>query len=515
MTLAPRRRRTRLALPVLAMVVVLAGGGLGGRPAVADEGDRVSGDRVSGPPSPARPGDERPNIVVILTDDMRADDLRYLPQTRRLLAGARFSHAISSHPLCCPARAMLHTGEYAQNNGVRANAGVRGGFDGLYHPDATIARSLHDSGYLTALHGKYLNGYERSDGLQAGWDVWDPLVDGIYAYDDFEFFGGDRYEQDYVTHRLSERSNATVTAWAGPGAPFYLYVNHTAPHETVVRDGQGFRQVEPLPEPRYADVLDQQRSPSFGAPSYGRRGGWPRDLGRRDADPERVQRLFLARIRTLRSVDDAVGSLVATLRDTGELDHTYLVFTSDNGFQLGEHTYLTKNLLARESLSVPLLVAGPKVVRRTVSAPVSLLDLPATFLELADVRPERPVDGASLLPFLRGRDAAPWRDTTLVQTGSNGSRGRVAGWRMRGVVTGRYLFGVDVTEPRHVLLFDHRRDPYEIRNLARSPRYHPVRVALAQRYRELADCAGVASCNRDFRSLPAPSGGDSDGIRRP
>ena len=471
----------------------------------SDPRERTQSDhRVSDLPTPARPDDDRPNVVVVLTDDMRADELRWLPQTRRLLRGTTFTNAISSHPLCCPARAMLHTGRYAQNNGVRANSGPRGGFQALLDPTATVAQWLHDSGYLTALHGKYMNGYDRDAGPQAGWDVWDPLVRRPSRYTTFEFLDGDHYVDDYITTRIAQRSEATVRAVSGPGSPFYLFVNHTAPHETVLYTDRGVRQVAPTPEPRYDDVLPDAVPPSLAAPSFDDLAGWREGYGRRESDPEHVKRLFLGRIRTLQSVDDAVASLVATLRETGELDNTYVVVTSDNGFNLGEHTYTTKNLLARESLAVPLLVSGPGVPEQRVDAPTALLDLPATVVDIAGARPQVPMDGASLLPFLRGRRPADWRTTTLVQTSSSSSRGAQVGWRMRGVTTDRYLYAVDLTDPDYAQLFDHRTDPYEMRNLADDPRYRRIRAELDSRLRVLETCAGERACNRDFPPVPAP-----------
>ncbi len=470
-----------------------------------DAVERTHSDhRVSDLPTPSRPGDDRPNVVVVLTDDMRADEMRYLPQTRRLLRGTTFTNAISSHPLCCPARAMLHTGRYAQNNGVRANRGPRGGFQALLDPTATAAHWLQESGYLTALHGKYLNGYHRDHGRQVGWDVWDPLVGPPSRYTTFDFFDGDHYADDYITTRIAQRGEATVRAMAGAGSPFYLFVNHTAPHETVQYTDRGIRQVSPTPDPTYAHLLPDAVPPSFAAPSYDDLSGWRKGYGRRASGAAHVKRLFLGRIRSLRSVDDAVASLVATLRETGELDNTYVVLTSDNGFALGEHTYTTKNLVARESLAVPLLVSGPGVPVQRVDAPTSLLDIPATVVDLAGVRPPVPMDGASLLPFLRGRPPSGWRTTTLVQTSSNRSRGALAGWRSRGVTTDRYLYAVDVTEPGYAQLYDHRTDPYEMRNLADDPRYRQVRAELDRRLRVLETCVGPQDCNRPFPPLPPP-----------
>ena len=146
-----------------------------------------------------------------------------------------------------------------------------------------------------------------------------------------------------------------------------------------------------------------------------------------------------ARLQTLQSVDRAVGSLVETLDDEGVLDDTYIVFTSDNGYSLGEHRFVGKDVLTDEALQVPLLVRGPDVVAGATSQlPVTLVDLPVTFAALTGVTPQWQVDGTSLAPTLRGEDQ-PFRDTTLIQTG----RTLGDGWSHRGVRTERYLYGTD------------------------------------------------------------------------
>jgi N-acetylglucosamine-6-sulfatase len=174
-----------------------------------------------------------PNIVLILTDDMRADELRYLPKTRRLLVdqGVRFTHAISPHPMCCPARAELFTGQYGQNNGVRNNTGRWGGAKRLHHMDDNIGRWLQAAGYQTSFHGKFLNGYERLRPRRApaGWTFWDAQMKGTYSYQWAHFFNGDEVRHQYVTQTMTERTGATFERFAG-GAPFFTVINHVAPH---------------------------------------------------------------------------------------------------------------------------------------------------------------------------------------------------------------------------------------------------------------------------------------------
>ena len=153
----------------------------------------------------ARSPDPRPNIVFVLTDDMREDDLDHMPITRRLVAdqGMEFTDAISPHPLCCPARAQLATGQYAQNSGVQHNRGVHGGFQAL-DPTREATTWFRDNGYRTGFVGKFLNGYGPQDVRPSGWSRWDALTRGVYDYVNFSMTGDGeprRYTDSYVTLR--------------------------------------------------------------------------------------------------------------------------------------------------------------------------------------------------------------------------------------------------------------------------------------------------------------------------
>jgi arylsulfatase A-like enzyme len=180
---------------------------------------------------------------------------------------------------------------------------------------------------------------------------------------------------------------------------------------------------------------------------------------------EEVSAENTARLQTLQAVDRAVGSLVETLDEQGVLDDTYIVFSSDNGYSLGEHRFVGKDVLTDEALQVPLLVRGPGIAPGTTSdLPVTLVDLPATFAALTGVTPAWQVDGSSLAPTLLGQDQT-FRDTTLIQTG----RTLGDGWSHRGVRTERYLYGTDGVDG---FLYDRLLDPDETVNLIDDPAFN-------------------------------------------
>ena len=266
-------------------------------------------------------------------------------------------------------------------------------------------------------------------------------------------------------------------------------------------------------EPQFARYGTHATAPMFANPAFGIPvvGGLPKQMRTQNAKDgfygrhgaTYYQAKWVARVRSLQSVDRAVESLYTTLEETGEADNTYVVFTSDNGYALGEHRLYRKNVLTEEALRVPLLVTGPGITPGTTSTlPVTLVDLVATLTDLTRITPHRTLDGASFAPTLHGT-AQTWRDTTLIQTGSERTTGPQPGWAMRGVRTARYSYAKDVNTGERVL-FDHHRDPHETRNLITNRRYRNIIRHLNTRTNKLVTCTGTY-CNRRFGTPPAPA----------
>ena len=220
--------------------------------------------------------------------------------------------------------------------------------------------------------------------------------------------------------------------------------------------------------------------------------GGPAPAGNWSTQTKRIRAEFLGRIRALQAVDEGVASLVNTLRQTGELANTYIIFTSDNGYLLGEHQTYGKNLLDEE-LRVPMLVRVPgSASRQTSTVPVTLADLAPTIADLADVRPQRRVDGKSFAPALRSADATmPWRDTQLLITGRASSSLRDPGWAWRGVRTARWTFAQAPGSGR-LQLYDRDRDPFELVNLGGRASHQGVGP----------DCAGTRALQDCWRRVP-------------
>ncbi|MGH3369281.1 MAG: sulfatase family protein [Nocardioidaceae bacterium] len=453
------------------------------------------------PPAPARivtaaPG--LPNVVLITTDDMAETDLRWMPRTRRLLraGGVEVGDFISNHPLCCPARAEILTGQHGHNNGVHDNGGTYGGYPSLERPGNHVGTWLQNVGYRTAFVGKHLNLWESSAEHQRGWTVFDPLLRDIYSPYDMTMFNNGRprvYRNVHTSDLIGRLGVRYIDRFSASGAPFFVWTSQVAPH-SMRQDGEWG---PPVPAPRHRTAYPRALPPSLSHPSFNERDisdkpRWIQET--RPVSRTRMIRQHRARIRSLRSVDDQVGATVRALRENGELANTYIFFTSDNGFLLGEHRLQNKNKHFEPSLQVPLLVRGPGLPEGvTRDATYGLVDLAPTFARLAGATPGRRVDGRSMLGTLRR--GAPGYSHYLVQA-ALGEDSRTTGpydgvdrpWWWRGVRSRDYVY----VRYHHGFeeLYDMRRDPAQLDNVARRHAYQAVRREYAGRLARLGACAG-------------------------
>ena len=494
-----RRRAAAALVAVLATVAAV----LAGSPTPGSE-------RAAASASPARQAgpSHRPNVVLILTDDMTESDLRYMPRTRKLLGrrGVTFPNMLSPHPLCCPARAAILTGQYAQNNHVKANQG-KYAFAAL---DAkhTLPVWLHRAGYRTGFIGKYLNGYGRHGRPQPGWTYWDPSIGGQYAYEGFRMYrdGHPRFYRDINNvDYVNQATQRLIRAWAPGRKPFFVFASHVAPHGRVDPTTHKASAVA-LPPKRFRKMYRHARPPSLRDQGFNEdirdKNHWLRRKHSRKIPVSHVAHVFRSRIRALKGVDQGVAKIVKTLRATGELRNTLIIFTSDNGFLLGEHRLLTKNVPYRQSLHVPLLMRGPGVPRGATRKQFALMiDLAPTIADVARARPNLRVDGTSLIPTIRRN--RPLRETVLIQAGPQTPPDRRYGWWWRGVTTSRYTYAYFFAE-QFEELYDRRLDPSENTNVAKHPYYRRTVAELRKRAAALRSCSGTASCSRAWGPVPGP-----------
>ena len=477
---------------------------------------------------PLGPKSDRPNIVLLSTDDQSTVEMRWMPRTRRLLAahGLSFDHALSPDPLCCPARAEILTGKGGQNSGVRYNSGRWGGYAAYTRGDnrsQNIAVWLRRQGYRTALVGKFLNGYDaRRDGREPGWDHWNPTGLGTYSYYGTSFYNdGDvqRFPQKHVSDVVRDYTLRYIDEFANGSHPFFIWASDVGPH---LASGPGFKQrfgrrwVPAIPARRHEDLFDDVPLPQARKPSFNEDvDDKPRALRHAAQSRRSLTHEFRQRIRTLQSVDEANARIIRELRRVGELDNTYVFFLSDNGYLLGEHRLRGKNFGSQEDLSVPLVVRGPGVrTDAREQSSVDLVDLAPTFLDIAGMGESAVaalrLDARSIVPLSRDTTAGA-ADTRLIQGGTASTaemtdpRSLAPGWWWRGVATDDFVYQAWFNGDE--ALYDRRRDPFELENLVdltrpgnppREPSYAPVLEELRRRYALLQDCAGPDACERRF-----------------
>jgi len=481
-----------------------------------------------------------PNIVLVLTDDqdLLLGSLDRMPRTRALIAeqGVTFANHFVPLSLCCPSRSTILTGLYPHNHKIYTNFPPGGGyerFDELGHEEATIATALHAAGYRTALFGKYLNGYPGQRDptyVPPGWDEWASPVAGA-PYSEYRYTLNENGKlvkygsgpADYVTDVLAGKATAFVRG-AGDG-PFFLYLATYAPHQPST------------PAPRHALLfpdLVAPRTPSFNEADVrdkpARIGALPRLSA---SEINAIDALYRKQMRSLQAVDEAVAALVAALDASGQLANTYILFTSDNGFHMGQHRLKPGKYTAYETdIHVPLLVRGPGVpAGGAVRALTSSVDLAPTLAELAGTALPAAPDGRSLAPLLRGQAPAGWRQAVLLEqfafpvspppvssTQANAAleppdpqdlaaiyRQSVSGHPAvsnpahLGLRTADFKYVEYDTGEREV--YDLRRDPDELTNLrTRVPR--AWMALLSQLVHALGSCAGE-TC-RQLESRPVP-----------
>lgn len=431
--------------------------------------------------SPA--AERRPDIVVVLVDDLRWDEIDYpfvsVPHIRRLAReGARFANAFVTSPLCSPSRASFLTGQYAHKHGITDNTDR----SARSHQLATFPRLLHDAGYQTAFVGKWHMGVD--DTPRPGFDHWVSVPgQGRYVDPQLNVDGRRLSRTGYFTDILHEYALDFVHR--DHRGPFLLYVSHKAVHPDLTQNADG--SVNPgdaerfVPAERhrslYADASVPHR-PNHGRAPVGKPAllrpvaGLP-SLGPATATSDETIR---ERLRVLAAVDEGLGRILEALSARGTLDDTLIVFTSDEGYFYGEHGLSVERRLAyEESARVPLLMCYPRLIApgRAIDSIALGIDVAPTLLALAGAPVPEDMHGRSLVPLLRGETVA-WREDFLIEHFSDKVFPRLVGMGYRAVRSGtwKYIQYTDLAGMDE--LYDLASDPYEMANRIDDPRARPA-----------------------------------------
>jgi N-acetylglucosamine-6-sulfatase len=422
---------------------------------------------------------ERPNIILVVVDDLRFDDFgasghpfSRTPNLDRLAReGASFRNMFAVTPLCSPSRANILTGLYTRNHGILDNTDR----SPRSHELQTFARALHAGGYHTGFLGKWHMGNDPTP--RPGFDMWAAMKGQGEAIDP-ELFENGRLARvkGYVTDILNERAVAFIRS--PRTKPFLLMLSHKALHPnslqradgTTVSIGEGGF----IPADRHKTLysgLPLPRRENYGVPPRGKPAlerpipGLP-PLGRETVTPDETIR---DRLRMLAAVDEGLGQIFEALEKQGTLDKTVILLVGDNGYFYGEHGLSEERRLAyEESIRLPLLVRYPAKVRAG-SRPEAFsltIDLAPTILDLAGAKPLPNLDGRSLVPTLSA-DVGPsgWRRSFLIEYNTDIVFPRMLKMGYDAVRNERHKF-IRYRELEGMNeLYDLQNDPFELRNL--------------------------------------------------
>ena len=384
---------------------------------------------------------ERPNIVVIMTDDQDNDSLPVMRHLLSFIGGGwvNFTAAFANDAKCCPSRATFLTGQYSHHHGVTANGR---GFN--LDDSSTLAVWLDQAGYYTGLVGKYLIGFPwdlRKNYVPPGWDVFD---------------------HSYKPVDVQTKSALAFLDGAPAGEPFFLYLAYTAPHHTAA------------PPERYQDidVYIPPRRPNFNEEDVSDKPLWVRrepllsEAVIREWDKERANSQ-----RELLAIDDGVLAIMEKLAARGDLDNTYVIFLGDQGFSWGSHRWIYKNCPYVECSRFPLLIRVPRGDNRVEPRLVSNADLAPTIAELAGATMAgREPDGRSFAELLRN-PATVWAEGVLLERHHGDDASRFYAVQTTWNMYAEYLNG-------DVELYDMVADPYQMSNVVDDPAYVAVRAEM-------------------------------------
>lgn len=451
---------------------------------------------VPSAPSAAAPAASAPNIVVVQTDDQDLRTMRGMPKTLELLGanGTTFKTHVAAHPVCCPSRSTLLTGQHSHNHGVLSNnAANHGGYSFLDHRE-TLPVWLERAGYTTAHVGKYMNGTPSWE-IPPGWTEWYSTFAGqterMYNY--AMSHNGDivRYgeaPEDYQTDVFADLAVDFVSRAVRRDRPFYLQVDPLAPHSEKPRPKVPLER-NPRPAPRHFDRF--LKAPFTRTPSFNERRirDKPRFLRRApmtELTIGKIEKRYRDRLGSLLAVDELLERVVAAIESQGELGETMVIFTSDNGYLQGEHRFHRgKRELWEESVRVPLLIAGPGFPAGTAYRGLSAnIDLTRTILKAAGAKASGHVlDGLPLQRLVAKPDRFRRRPMLL----ENGIHGSTA------IRTPRWVL---ITHEKGRELYDLRGDPYQLRSLHASRKRGIVATKrrLSERLRALRKCEGPRAC---------------------
>ena len=462
--------------------------------------------------------DDRPNILFIMSDDHAShamscygSRINETPNLDRIAyEGMRFDNCFCTNSICSPSRASILTGTYSHVNGVTT---LTTKFDGR---QLTFPKLLQKAGYQTAVIGKWHLGH---GGIHdpTGFDYWNVLPgQGLYHNPEMIEMGKKRVYRGYATDIITDLSLEWLEG-RDKSRPFCLLCHHKAPHrpwEPDEKHAHLYEDIE-IPEPETFD--DDYSDRAKAAAEAKMRIEW--DLNERDLkgpvppglSPQeekrwRYQRFIKDYLRCIASIDDNVGRLLDYLDEKGLTDNTIVIYTSDQGFFLGDHGWFDKRFMYEESLRMPFIIRYPKEIKPgTVNGNIILnVDFAPTFLDYAGIDVPEEMQGKSFRPLLKGEPPEGWQTSMYYRYWMHLAHHYV--YAHYGIRTMRYKLiyyyaqalgqpgAIDEPKEPEWELFDLEKDPYEMKNVYNDPQYADVVRKLKDELHHLQEEVGDEPC---------------------
>lgn len=432
---------------------------------------------------------KKPNFLFVLVDDQPFDAVGYSGRYPFLKTpnidwlnkeGANLENFFVTQSICSPSRASFLTGTYPHIHGVNQN---NRHVDPKWDEFEPYTSHLQNAGYETAHVGKiHMAHLKGEDHIRPGFDYWFSFIgQGEYFDPQVNENGKEYKEQGYITDILTEKAISWLKEQRDENKPFSLNLWHKAVHQPH------------LPAPRHSDLYFEKQLPTppydthketfKGKPEWQRKKTFGFDWKKNLPIPSELPQVDwpinydrnMDLLRCLSAIDESLGKVIKVLEEMGELDNTVIIYSSDNGYFMGEHTFLDKRLAYENSMRVPMLIRYPGLIKKKTKIKEQCLniDLAPTILDLAGIEKPEYMQGESILGLLKGENDNNWRKTILFEYFLD-SYWPYAGPSQIAVRTERYklvdaFLANDIDE-----LYDLKNDPGEMINLINEPNYDTI-----------------------------------------
>jgi N-acetylglucosamine-6-sulfatase len=439
--------------------------------------------------------EKKPNFLFILVDDQPYDAVgfsnRYpflkTPNIDKLAKeGVNIENFFVTQSICSPSRASFLTGTYPHIHGVNQN---NKHVDPDWQNYAPYSTHLQNSGYETAHIGKIHMAWKRGkEHIRPGFDYWFSFIgQGQYFDPKVNDNGVEMKLEGYMTDILTDKTIDWLKNKRDPNKPFSLNLWHKAVHERH------------LPAPRHKDLYKNEDLPTppydthketfKGKPEWLRRKTYGFKWNENDKIPDELPEItwpinkqkYMQLLRSLIAVDESLGQVIKTLDEMGELENTVIIYSSDNGYFMGEHTFLDKRLAYENSMRVPMIIRYPKLITKNsiVKEQCLNIDIAPTILDLAGVKKPSYMQGESMVKLVSGKKDKSWRKSMLFEYYVDDAW-PYAGPNQVAVRTNKYKLIDNFLEDDIDELYDLVNDPGEMKNLINDDNYNNVEKELRE-----------------------------------